>query len=473
MSTRPKDCIYCGNHANSAEHVWPAGLGGRRTNNSILCKTCNEQFSALDALLISQLAVVRGLIGVRPDRASVATPARVMTDEGELVLDSAGRPSWTVPRLRSETRLSEGGSLAIVECKDEAQGRQWKQMMRARGIDAQPVDLDAGARFWEHPVQLRWSFGGDEAFREIARIALNLIADRYPHVARLPGLQPVKRWIRGERTPIGPPIVWFNDGSVTLPPCTFAFGHRVALRLDPTTGEAFAAVSLFNAFEYLIAYGAIGVDVPVRMLIEVDPLAECPPDDQTIADGAPDLLSTITRPSSMTVTTLQHCYMSSRALDLGARIAEHQARIFLVGVLPQLNALRECSSAVLGQAIHEVLRLCDGHILRMVRQISVLASQSISTPSHPTQKFVAEALALMTRMDAANEDGLSEMCRNTIFLARATISSVVESELSTGAITLERLTELLRGSEGMAIVLPGLLQPLLLHLGIKGDEIIV
>jgi hypothetical protein len=66
-----KDCVICGKPAGSKEHVFPAALGGRRTNKGIYCGTHNNGYSPLAAALSAQLKAINALLGVRGDHASV------------------------------------------------------------------------------------------------------------------------------------------------------------------------------------------------------------------------------------------------------------------------------------------------------------------------------------------------------------------------------------------------------------------
>jgi hypothetical protein len=46
-------------------------------NKGILCGACNEKFGALDGKLSSQLELINGMIGVRPDHALAPRKAKV------------------------------------------------------------------------------------------------------------------------------------------------------------------------------------------------------------------------------------------------------------------------------------------------------------------------------------------------------------------------------------------------------------
>ena len=470
VKTRFDDCIYCGHRAGSGEHTLLAALGGRRTNKSILCRACDGGFAELDRKLIDQLAPIRGLIGVRPDHRSAPVPTQVETNDGVLVLDAAGRPSWQAPRMRSETKLADGSTLVIVECADERQMQEWRAMMRQQGIDARCVDRHAGERFLEQPVHFSWTFGGEEAFREVARIALNFVADQFPHVARLPALRPIKQWIRGEqqREPDEPPYAWFNDGSVSLPQSASEFAHRVALQLDASNGELLGVVSFFDTFEYVVAFGPIGVDQDALVVIDLDPLAETPPGDRVIVSPETDPFVHLVRPQSTETTEAQRGYLRARFIALVGRIEDRQARILLEPLLAPLNATQQLPPLERRDAIHGVLDRCRGYILKLARHISNSATRSAT---RSVERLVADAFEQMLRFDSTADDGLTEMARQSLFLARSALAAELERELRSAPLSFDQLMLLLNGGPGAAIVFRALMQPVLMHLGLRDEQV--
>ena len=63
-------CIVCGQAAGSGEHVFPAALGGRRTNKNIYCTTHDNGYSSLVADLANQVDVLNAQLGVVPDHSN-------------------------------------------------------------------------------------------------------------------------------------------------------------------------------------------------------------------------------------------------------------------------------------------------------------------------------------------------------------------------------------------------------------------
>lgn len=69
-----KLCIICNEVARSHEHVFPATLGGRRTNKGIYCMFHNNSFGRHVAELQKQLSMLNAILLIRPDRRDKPRP---------------------------------------------------------------------------------------------------------------------------------------------------------------------------------------------------------------------------------------------------------------------------------------------------------------------------------------------------------------------------------------------------------------
>jgi hypothetical protein len=271
---RPTDCIYCGAETGSREHIFPAGLGGRRMNKGILCDACNQGFSPLDAALSQQLNFINGLIGVRPDRASGPAPARVEHNGQALTIDHAGTPAIAAPRIVADEPGSDGKRLVTVEFGNEKQVQEWIEKNRAAGTAVQKLQRSTGRRFVE-TIPLEWSFGGDSTFREIARVALNFLAHRWPHTARDPALKSFKNFVLGKAvlSDGDPRIVWYAaDDAFALPEPAFPFGHQVLL-VQSVSGEVYSRIRFFATFDVWVWFGRIANHAPGAVLLVFKKLA--------------------------------------------------------------------------------------------------------------------------------------------------------------------------------------------------------
>jgi HNH endonuclease len=80
-----RSCIICGKNAASREHVFPAALGGRRTNKGIYCSKHNNAFSKHASIISEQLRHFNALLAIRPDHSKSAKPYNYTLENGEQV----------------------------------------------------------------------------------------------------------------------------------------------------------------------------------------------------------------------------------------------------------------------------------------------------------------------------------------------------------------------------------------------------
>jgi hypothetical protein len=79
-------CLFCGEEHEklSAEHVFPAALGGNLELRDGVCTKCNNDFSDFERALAKELVPVRLLLNI-PDRYGDIPSAEAVakTEEGE------------------------------------------------------------------------------------------------------------------------------------------------------------------------------------------------------------------------------------------------------------------------------------------------------------------------------------------------------------------------------------------------------
>ena len=73
----PRTCIICGGPTGSREHIFPAALGGRRTNKGIYCGGHNNAYSGLAGIISEQLAIFNAQLGIIGDHADGICSTRV------------------------------------------------------------------------------------------------------------------------------------------------------------------------------------------------------------------------------------------------------------------------------------------------------------------------------------------------------------------------------------------------------------
>lgn len=172
-----RTCIICGKRAGSQEHVFPAALGGRRTNKGIYCGPHNNGFSGLASAINAQLKPINALLAVRPDHKNKAEPYE-----------------YTSP---------EGDSLVIFD-----------GIVTRAPSNAPPSD---------EKLHIQLVLGGAAGLEAIAYIALTFFTHYFQDHARKLGVQPIKDFLLSHGT--NDFAWWESDGALALlPPNEFEFG---------------------------------------------------------------------------------------------------------------------------------------------------------------------------------------------------------------------------------------------------------
>ncbi len=449
---RPSDCIYCALPAGSREHIFPAALGGRRMNRGILCASCNQGFSALDGHLAGQLQVLRGLLGVVPDRKKTPHPAAVPHDGQTLLIDGAGRPSFKDPVTLSDTPLKNGNRSVTTAFANEQQIAAWRAEQMRLGRTVIEVSKRRVGRVMTGQVAIELELGGPETFREAARIALNFLAHRFPDAARDAGLGPRKAYVLGTRTLAkgDPRPVWFLGDELAVPDSLLDCGHQVFLRLDREARSGYAVVRFFDAVELVVDLGTVSPSETVVALFDIDPFAEHEPHDLfervVVPESFPPSVALLKVGDEASARTGD----AERLMRLFDRISERQSRARARALSEALERVRLSGTGDVPEAVAEVLRGHEGTIYRLIERIAADFSHRFA--AQPAMQAHAACLKALAAPDPAHETGLSREAREAVEFARLELADEIAVELASGPVPFDRLAALLEGGEGAAIV---------------------
>jgi HNH endonuclease len=275
------ECLFhfhCGRTTASNEHVFPAALGGRRTDRRLLCDACQQGWtSELDTVLPEQFRLLNLHLGVVGDHAS--KPARVsITDAdtgNQLLIDEKMKVEGRGRALLSEDVADDGYTVRRYDFMSEAEERRALEELRTDGIKVDVLKRTATPLLRTKPLTSKLELGGLKAMRAAARIALNFLATREPDTARAVELERFKRWILSgpaDDNTNSPANFGEELPSPFRVPNQFEYGHRVMLGLDPIDG-IFARVSLFDAVEIAFRVSAATSGARRYYVWDVDPTA--------------------------------------------------------------------------------------------------------------------------------------------------------------------------------------------------------
>ncbi len=439
-----KTCIICGEPAGSREHVFPASLGGRRTNKGIYCHDHNNGYADLAGELSEQLRAINALLGVRGDHAD-EPHALTIQDEasGQAISLSAGKSEFANPAIKFEA--SEGIERFTGRFSSEQQLQEWLDARRAEGLD---IKLGSRGSLQEyHPTRggIQLKFGGPNGLRAIAYVALTFLAHNFPEFARSPEISDFKEYTLGklEKT-----CVWWDfEFPTTLPANAFEFGHRILVGLDPASRVAFARVSLFSALHFAVLFGPyVGAEAQTVMT-DIDPLAEHPPND-IVETRESTAVAVVSAPAKATKS-------------LSSAIANGRSHAMLSGLMKSISNrdLARSATAILekltkagqmdevGRATHfeQVVRSESQRVLNLMRHVVD------EMKKNPGALSLAPSFEPLVAADPNADNGLTSEATLALRRAEAALALAMLDDFGKGRLNLDRLSMLIGGGPGAAI----------------------
>lgn len=268
--------FHCGQLAGSKEHVFPAALGGRRTDRRILCKQCQAGWSnQLDEVLPSRLRILNLHVGVVGDHSDQPARGKVTAPEtgNQFLLNGAMGLEGFESRLLHEQTDETGYTIQRYQSFGVEAAARVISALRERGFDPEVLSQTVEPILHVKPLTADVSFGGIDTFRAAARITLNFLATKEPSAARSSGLESLKRWIMtGAGDWDGIANLGSNLPSEFCLPNQFEFGHRVAVGID-SDGAAFGRVNFFDVFSLAFRLGAVDAGTRRYFVWDIDPTA--------------------------------------------------------------------------------------------------------------------------------------------------------------------------------------------------------
>lgn len=183
------ECLFhfhCGQSTGSNEHVFPAALGGRRTDSRLICDDCQGWTSELDEVLPEQLRYLNLHLGVVGDHRT--RPARISIPDGDsgrqFILDEKMNIEARGASLIAERTDETGQTVRRYNFLSKAEERRVLNELRAQGLEVQVLNREVTPILRTRPLTSHLNFGGAQGMRATARIALNFLAIQEPQLGR-------------------------------------------------------------------------------------------------------------------------------------------------------------------------------------------------------------------------------------------------------------------------------------------------
>lgn len=161
----------------SKEHIILNALGGKLKSSDLLCKGCNNKLgNTADAVLAKQFALIAALLDISRERNDIPIiKGGKLKDGTEVHLENGNTPRLAKPKL--ESKVIDGGVEYKVVARDEKEMHQLLSSIKKKhahfDIEKAMESAKSNHSRLKEPVTYQQIFGGIDAFRSIAKTAIN------------------------------------------------------------------------------------------------------------------------------------------------------------------------------------------------------------------------------------------------------------------------------------------------------------
>jgi hypothetical protein len=445
-----RDCIICGKRAGSREHIFPAALGGRRTNKGIYCGKHNNDFSPLAGILAEQLRSLNALLSIRPDHAEAPTTFVVDAPDGGSFVLSGDGIELANPHKLKETVVGTSREIAISFSSQE-QVDEWLAAQLSAGNDVRISSRREGTGYFVQPLKFELRLGGPEGLRAVGYLMLTFFAHHFPAEARQQGLSEFKKFTQNLDDQ---KLVWWvdPDRKDDLQPNPFAFGHTVGLGISASTGEAFARVSLFSALNFEAHLGTVEAVSDRTVTVHIDPQAQHPPQD--IIEFKQDSLAfDPPKPNSGTFD-LREAIRTGRAQkslqQLFSKIERWHLDHVVSRMLGELTSLRDLDENDLNGGVRAIMEREGQRLLNLITHAAVRLRTNFE--ADPATKRFLPYFTELTVPDPTNISKLSAAASDVLEEVKAKFAVEIKRRLFNNDLNAEQLAMLFGGQRGLQLV---------------------
>lgn len=474
-----KTCIVCSGPAGSGEHVFPASLGGRRINRGIYCTTHDNGYSGLVNELAGQLDVFNSLLGVRPDHSDDVKSARGHDGDGAMVELSAEASKFAEPRVISE---EPRGECVVFEMAfpDQASIERWRAEQEAMGRTVTFEKTGQSSTYFVGPVRFSRGFGGSQGLGAVAYVTQTFLAQEFPVLARTESVRGFIDYTQAmakagkkartqnseadeEEAPSAnqAPIWWEFEPQPDQSPNHFSFGHRVTVGVDASDGQIYGRLSLFSSLHFSMIFGfTLDAHESRSVTIDIDPLANHPPDD-VVKTARGDALTRVVRPQSQTAGLARAVANDDASRwfdDLLKRMIDHSLAMTAGEMAAELTKVPNAPREEAERNIRAILEPRSQRVFNLMQWfVNNFKNSPQSQPFRPNWP----TLDALIERDPASPNGLSSTAAAALVLAKEALLAAMVEDHRNGRLDSRRFAELMGEGPGVVIVGAAILQPVL------------
>ncbi len=460
MATK-RACIICGEPAKSNEHIFPAALGGRRTNRGIYCHEHNIGFGKLVARLETQLAMMNGALEVRPDRKDEAKPFFFM--DGDTRYRMAGSditidmpPPLDMANVGASTKVK----LAVPSMEV---AKRWIEANQTDQIKIDIKHVEAPQRHYRtegNRIQLR--FGGCDFLQAVGYLALTFFAHSFPDAARHDGLKNFKemlqRDLQDDKANWKQELVWWDgrNACAVVGENPYDFGHILAVGVCDVTSRAYAYVSFFSCLGFGVDLGSVEYSGDKKTVCTfINPLADRAVD--SVTEVPQTTFNTEIGKPGVSLYDMIHSGAASRAVGrfqqkLHARHIDRIVADILSQVPPQPLPPFE------GVEHFMAITQENGQsLLNLLREVVEALA-----PKFENHEPVPQVLRSLIAKDESQHNGLTPIAWQVLQLTMNLVALQMQRAHTDGVLDSAKVSDLFFGGLGLELITREVIQPILL-----------
>ncbi len=183
-----KRCILCEraltSDNNSAEHIIPNAIGGRKKVVGLICRDCNsDSGSKWDAELARQLESLSLLLGITRQRGKVRAQTFQTHSGGSICVNADGTMVLGKPEIQETTtgtttrlRIRAATKKQVRQALEELRNRKYPQLHGLNMDDLLSTAQDQ-SYYCSDPMKIPSAFGGTRSGRSLVKSAIALVYD--------------------------------------------------------------------------------------------------------------------------------------------------------------------------------------------------------------------------------------------------------------------------------------------------------
>jgi hypothetical protein len=452
-----RSCIICGVAANSREHVFPAALGGRRTNKGIYCDTHNGEYSELANIIVNQMRFFNSQIGVVGDHQKTTGEVKPVllidpVTKTEMWLNNTST-AFAEPRITSVTLHPEGGSAIEIAANSLQQLDTYVAALREKGLDVHVRSKGTPGIYYPGTLEGRLDLGGsDTGLRAIAYIAQTFLAQAFPDLARLPELAPLKEYTLNNS---GKDFAcWLSPSDGGHDSESKRFNHRVIVGHNADDNVIYARISLFGAFHYGVYLGVAEAGSSRSVVFDIDPLVKHPPLDmqKTEYDKA---VGYSPRPENLTeylAAAIKNGEAKASVDGLMRNIQDFQRESLATKWLQELERVKPTDRETANSFFERLVSSESGWILKLIRHSRRNFSQAMANSKNKDITKILHYYSENSELEPSSFDGLSDFGRMLLAISSAALIEKLTDDFFSGELDQDRMEMLLSGGQGLYTV---------------------